>query len=50
MVFAMNNKELTESEIRKIALEIEEKHLDLSDEDWFKIVQFLASRADCGAR
>ena len=42
----MNNKELTEFEIRNIVNNIEEDYAHLSNEDWYKIVQILEKRAN----
>lgn len=37
---------MNENEIRKIAAEIEARYIELSDDDWYKIVQVLVKRAD----
>ena len=41
-----NTTELDENEIRKIATEIELDYIELSDSDWYKILEVLSARAN----
>ena len=37
---------ITETEVTEIALNIENKYSDLTDADWYRVVEVLAKRAN----
>lgn len=37
---------MSENEIHKTVIEIEQRYMELSDEDWYKIVEMLLKRVD----